>query len=219
MDELSKYDPMLLKLVQELFLCNRNYIKKCKSSRSSEKSQNFNLNRNCTKEEEEVNSEVESEKSTTTTTTTVKTIITTQTPPPKTTTTTTTTQAPITAYKTKIQTLAREKNGHYTTKAKVYRPHYVTNDDQLQNVSSGPQQCVDLNENCQSWAINGQCKRNRQFMNIECKNSCDFCDHGTTQSSKKVETTTTQIDISSKQNSKKNIEIIISFNTISLFLF
>jgi len=35
--------------------------------------------------------------------------------------------------------------------------------------------CVDLNENCPSWAATGYCKTNRGYMSVNCRLACDRC--------------------------------------------
>ena len=55
---------------------------------------------------------------------------------------------------------------------------------------------MDLNENCASWTAKGECQRNRQFMNIECKKSCNLCEADKTTKFVSKTTTTTKIDLS-----------------------
>lgn len=59
--------------------------------------------------------------------------------------------------------------------------------------------CVDFNESCEKWSKSGECKRNFQFMNVECKKSCQTCNQIFTQSSKKK--ITNSIDLTSNENS------------------
>jgi hypothetical protein len=36
-------------------------------------------------------------------------------------------------------------------------------------------ECVDSNDQCAFWASEGECKSNRNFMNVHCRKSCDRC--------------------------------------------
>ncbi|XP_055891856.1 putative tyrosinase-like protein tyr-3 isoform X2 [Biomphalaria glabrata] len=38
-------------------------------------------------------------------------------------------------------------------------------------------ECVDKNQNCSSWAVNWECKKNPNFMDVNCRKSCGKCDH------------------------------------------
>lgn len=38
--------------------------------------------------------------------------------------------------------------------------------------------CMDTNEQCGSWASNGECTKNPQFMNDSCRRSCGLCSQG-----------------------------------------
>lgn len=61
--------------------------------------------------------------------------------------------------------------------------------------------CVNLNEMCDLWARKGECSRNRQYMIGECPRSCGMCaDQTTTRLSRKIESTTTKIDLSGNLN-------------------
>ena len=57
--------------------------------------------------------------------------------------------------------------------------------------------CKDDNEYCANWASRGQCVRNSQFMQLECKRSCGLCGDGQMQTtSARATTTTSFFDIS-----------------------
>lgn len=56
--------------------------------------------------------------------------------------------------------------------------------------------CIDTNQNCKMWALKGECIRNRQYMNLECKLSCDFCGEVTTTRIFRIQDSNKKIDIS-----------------------
>ncbi len=52
-----------------------------------------------------------------------------------------------------------------------------------------------MNSNCELWSAKGECNRNRQFMSIECRKSCNLCGDIRRETTKRLATTTT-LDLS-----------------------
>lgn len=65
----------------------------------------------------------------------------------------------------------------------------------LKNQLINVKDCNDINQNCEIWSQKGECQRNKQFMSIECKSSCNLCKETSTKTTLKAKTTT-QTDLS-----------------------
>ena len=204
-NEIREEDASMYRLIRDIFECDNTYINRCKASREAESSQIMKLGNSCDPETSQQQQQPTPKYNNYEHTTTRSL--------PSTTTTTTTRMRTMPMTTSRSTTTNRNNNNNnyfdYYTRSSVAYPTTTTSTTTTTTttptttttMSRGREEnededCEDQDEKCASWAAKGECQRNRQFMNIECKKSCDFCYLDRTTKFVLRPTTTAKIDLS-----------------------
>ncbi|CAF0996396.1 unnamed protein product [Brachionus calyciflorus] len=189
-DDLKIHDPHLLYVLQKIFPCDNIYLNKCKSTREMEATQNLKLGNSCELEISGV--PVLTAKTTTSVYQSDK--------------------SPKNDYTQRhfSSTIPTTKTSTLISSSRlinrIFDPTQVQTTSKTKHISTTTHpilvksnECENSNENCESWALKGECNRNRQYMSLECKKSCGYCEEKTTTRST-IKSESTKIDISVFEN-------------------